>query len=91
MEARALIVIQPLAERGAKIWCFGSRAKGTHSKYSDIDLMVESSEDLTQLIGEVHEAIVDSAFPYKVDIVDLRHLAKEYRANYEAEKKLISI
>lgn len=84
------VVIVPLAQRGAKVWCFGSRATGKNSKHSDIDLMVEASDDLSALIGEVREAIVESSFPYKVDIVDLRHFAHEYRDNFEAEKKLIS-
>jgi predicted nucleotidyltransferase len=84
------IVVKPLARRGAKVWCFGSRALGTHSKYSDVDLMVEASNDLSQLISEVREAIIESSFPYKVDLVDLKDFANEYRVNFEAQKKLIS-
>lgn len=83
-----VIVVTPLTKRGAKVWCFGSRARGTNLKHSDVDLMVESSEDLAGLISEVQEAVVESSFPYKVDIVDLRHFAREYWNNFEAEKKL---
>jgi predicted nucleotidyltransferase len=84
------IVLTPLTQRGAKVWCFGSRATGRHTKYSDIDLMVESTADLRQVIGAIHEAIVESSFPYKVDIVELKDFAKEYKSNFESEKKIIS-
>lgn len=89
LEILRALVVRPLTKRGAKIWCFGSRALGKNSKFSDIDLMVESSEDLSQLIGEVHEKIVESSFPYKVDLVEWKNFAHEYRANFEHEKKLI--
>jgi len=85
------LVVAPLTKRGATVWCFGSRAKGTHSEFSDIDLMVESQDDLSELIAEVKEAIVDSTFPYKVDIVDWKHFAYEYKVNFEKEKTLISL
>lgn len=90
LELLRSIVVRPLISRGAKVWCFGSRAKGTHSKFSDLDLMVESSEDLSPLVGEVREAIIESSFPYKVDLVEWRNFANEYKADFEKEKKLIS-
>jgi predicted nucleotidyltransferase len=91
LEILQKIVVRPLAERGAKVWCFGSRASGTHSQYSDVDLMVEAAEDLSQLISELREAIIESSFPYKVDIVDLKDFAQAYRVNFEAQKKLIPL
>ncbi len=84
------VVVAPLQDRGAKVWCFGSRAKGTHHKFSDIDIMVESTQDLTQLIGEIRESIIESTFPYKVDIVDLHDFASAYRHNFESEKILFT-
>ena len=48
--------------------------------------MVIASEDLSGLIGNVSEAIIESNFPYKVDVVDYRNFAEEYKPNFEAEK-----
>ena len=80
------LVIDPLESHGAQVWIFGSRARGTNSKFSDVDLMVIASEDLSGLIGIVSEAIIESNFPYKVDVVDYRNFAEEYKPNFEAEK-----
>ena len=33
----AQLVVGPLVGAGAKVWCFGSRARGDHKKFSDID------------------------------------------------------
>lgn len=84
------LVIHPLTNAGAKVWCFGSRARGDHKKFSDLDLMVESERELTGLIGTVKEAIIESNFPYKVDIVQLKNFAHQYRQNFESEKVLFT-
>ena len=85
----AQLVVGPLVGAGAKVWCFGSRARGDHKKFSDIDLMVESERDLTVLVGKVREAIIESNFPYKVDLVELKYFAKQYRNSFDSEKVLI--
>jgi predicted nucleotidyltransferase len=80
------LVMEPLMRHGAKVWIFGSRARGEHSKFSDVDIMVEATTDVSNVIGQAREAIIESNFPYKVDIVDLRDFAAEYRSNFEREK-----
>ena len=85
------LVLEPLSRHGAKVWMFGSRARGDYSRFSDVDLMVEASTDISMVLGQVREAIIESNFPYKVDIVDLRDFAAEYRSNFEREKILISV
>ncbi len=44
-------VVAPIANKGARIWCFGSRARGDHKPYSDLDLAIESHSDLHSLIS----------------------------------------
>ncbi|MEI6397482.1 MAG: nucleotidyltransferase domain-containing protein [Pseudomonadota bacterium] len=85
------LVIEPLMRHGAKVWIFGSRARGDHSGFSDVDLMVEATTEISNVLGQVSETIIESNFPYKVDIVDLRDFAAEYRSNFEREKVLISV
>jgi len=75
-------VVEPLQEKGATIWCFGSRARGDHQKFSDLDLMVESSEDLSREIGAIQEQLSKSNFPYKVDLVQFREFAESYKEGY---------
>jgi uncharacterized protein len=75
-------VVKPLKKHGADIYVFGSRAKGTCSKFSDLDLLVRSktvNQDLRKEIAKVSEFLMESNFPYKVDLVVEDDLAQSYR------------
>ena len=54
-----------------KVYLFGSRAKGKNRKYSDIDLAIESKNDIKDKIEELKSIIEESNLIYKVDIVEL--------------------
>ncbi|TVQ79672.1 MAG: nucleotidyltransferase domain-containing protein [Bradymonadales bacterium] len=82
-------VIQPLRDRGARVWVFGSRARGDHKKFSDLDILFEVPIDRELEPGflfEIKSEMEDSNFPYKVDLVDSKSLAESYRAGVEAER-----
>ncbi|MFK8138007.1 MAG: nucleotidyltransferase family protein [Bdellovibrionales bacterium] len=81
-------VVKPLKDSGAEVYCFGSRASCTHQKFSDLDLMVESSNDLSNIIGLIQEQLSNSNFPYKVDLVQFRDFAESYKENYQNNKTL---
>ena len=80
-------LIQPLKRKGAKVWIFGSRATGTHKKFSDVDIMVEGSEDYSSDISTIQEFFSKSSFPYKIDLVQLKDFAPSYKPNFEREKR----
>ncbi|MDR3078076.1 MAG: nucleotidyltransferase domain-containing protein [Planctomycetota bacterium] len=48
---------------------YGSRAKGTHKKGSDIDLALKGAELDWARLGEIETAIDDLLLPYKVDLL----------------------
>lgn len=75
-------VVRPLRDQGARVWIFGSRARGDHRPFSDIDLMVESDTDLFALVSRIQETLLESNFPFKVDLVQERDFAKSYRPGY---------
>lgn len=79
-------VVKPLENQGAQIWCYGSRARGSHKKFSDLDLMVESDKDLSQIISNIQEILSKSNFPYKVDLVDYKNFANSYKEQYQKDK-----
>lgn len=84
-------IVQPLNEFGLKVYCFGSRARGDHQKFSDLDLLVEIKEDfafekVSSKIGQITETLVESNFPYKVDLVLSNRLASSYLENIDREK-----
>lgn len=82
-------VVNPIEALGAKVYCYGSRARGTHHTYSDLDLMVESEYTTPQLeakISEVQEQLSNSNFQLKVDLVLFKNFAESYKENYQKDK-----
>ena len=77
-------VIGPLKEAGAKVWIFGSRARGDHRKFSDVDLLYEFPEGLSPpkgFIFDIKSELEESRFHFKLDLVDVKELASSYRDN----------
>ena len=79
---------QPLKELGSRVFLFGSRARGDHQKFSDIDILYRPHP--SQPIDEAKifvllEDISDSSFPYKIDLVKDSELASRYREKVESE------
>ena len=80
-------VVRPLELMGAEVWCFGSRATRTHRDFSDLDLMICGADDsIRPLVGQIQESLIESSFPFKVDLVLLQDFACSYRARFESEK-----
>jgi predicted nucleotidyltransferase len=81
-------VVNPLVRLGAQVYCFGSRARGDFKEFSDLDLMIEGakSQGLEKLASEIQERLIDSHFPFKVDLVFLEDFASSYRQIYGQEK-----
>lgn len=73
------------------IWVFGSRAKGTARKFSDLDLLIDTNhqplhlETMTSLMDDFEE----SDLPYKVDIVDWNTISDSFRQIIDKEKKFL--
>ena len=52
-----------------KVIIYGSRAKGSFTQRSDIDLVIKHSNSIDRnLLEEIREAIEESDFPYLADI-----------------------
>ena len=54
-----------------RIYLFGSWARGEAKRSSDVDIAIESREDMSFLIGEFREALENSCIVYNVDVVDM--------------------
>ncbi len=55
-----------------KVYLFGSRARGDHMPFSDVDLAFLSDEDISGRLTLLREILDESNFPYKVDLVNLK-------------------
>jgi predicted nucleotidyltransferase len=81
------LAILPLKQQGARVWVFGSRARGDHRAFSDIDLLYSLKNELPE--GTLAKIILDleeSHLPIKVDLVRDTEMAQSYRENVNRDK-----
>ena len=81
------VLVSPIKMHGGRVWIFGSRARGSHRAFSDLDVLFSVSTPLPS--GELYlikTALEESNLPMKVDLVDERDLAEAYRAQILAER-----
>lgn len=73
----------------AKIYLFGSRARGTNAQWSDIDLALDNPQPVPRVqIGEINDIMAATNLPYKVDIVDLNKVSDLMKQAIERDKVL---
>jgi uncharacterized protein len=76
------IIIDIISEKlpAAKIYLFGSRARGTNLSGADIDVALDNHLEipLSQLF-KIQQAIEDSDVPLMVDVVDLHSVSDEFK------------
>ncbi len=68
-----------------KVVLFGSRAKGTHTERSDIDLFVECENLSLREKRKIREAVDRAAGIYSVDIIFSDEAGKELKETVERE------
>jgi type I restriction enzyme S subunit len=72
------------------VWLFGSRARGDHKPYSDLDLLLRGAAPLTlSQLASLQAAFEDSDLPFKVDIVDWSTAAPAFRQMIERDAVLL--
>jgi len=86
------LVISPLKASSATVWIFGSRARGDHKAFSDVDIMYEK-KDSTQFskgfISQLKDEIEESRLPFKVDLVDANEIADSYKVGAIADRVVL--
>jgi predicted nucleotidyltransferase len=86
------MVISPLKSHGVTVWIFGSRARGDHKPFSDVDIVYETQQNspLPQgFMSNLRDSLEESRLPYKVDIVDFREMADSYRFGVLSDRILL--
>lgn len=76
----------------ARVYLFGSWARGDARRTSDIDIAVwlpSASDDMA--MSELRTRLHDSNIPYHVDVVDLRHAAHSVRKRILREGVRLSL
>jgi predicted nucleotidyltransferase len=73
------ILLQRLSPYNAKLLLFGSMARGDFWRASDIDVAVLPDKKLpVGLLSELREQLEDSNIPYRVELVDLSTVSKNF-------------
>lgn len=69
-----------------KIILFGSRARGTHGKWSDIDIALDAGKILPVAdVDEIKSIFKGTNIPYKIEIVDFHSVSKDMQSAIKNE------
>jgi predicted nucleotidyltransferase len=86
------IVLRLLEGRQARVYLFGSWARGEACRVSDIDVAILPAEPLPAgLLPEIEEALDNSLILYPVDLVDLSTTSDQFRERVQAEGVLWTV
>lgn len=85
LDSKHLVSIQEiLSKYGVEknVFVFGSRARGDHKEYSDLDLLVKQDRplELAVLVG-LKDAFEGSDLPFTVDVVEWCKIAEDFKKN----------
>jgi len=74
------IVLEGLRGRRARVYLFGSRARGLAGRTSDIDVAILPLDPLPPgTLSAIREALEESRVLYSVDVVDLSYADPAFR------------
>ena len=86
------LVITPLKALGAEVFIFGSRVGTSYHHHSDVDILYSFGAGKTVdavAVSKIREAIEESRFPFKVDLVDEKDLAESYRSGVSRTRQAV--
>ena len=73
-----------------EVRAFGSRAKQTAKKYSDLDLAVIGKDKLaSETLFQLREAFEESDLPFRVEVLDWQSISPEFRQIIDQEYAVI--
>lgn len=83
-------ILLPLKKKGVRTYVFGSRARGDHKPFSDLDILLESPKPISLSEMQNYRGILeDSNLPIKVELIERRDLAKNYEQDILKERILV--
>lgn len=80
-------ILQKYLPSHSIVWVFGSRAKMTAKKYSDLDLAIDAKMPLSlSIMANLAYDFEESELPYKVDIVDWNTIEDSFKALIKSDR-----
>jgi hypothetical protein len=78
------ILLKRLQKYNARIYLFGSMARGEVRRTSDIDIAVLPVGNLPDgVIGQIREELENSRVPYRVELIDLAKAPASFSAHVQ--------
>ena len=71
---------------GTAAWVYGSRARWTSTRTSDLDLVVFATPEQQPQVGDLRKAFEDSDLPFRVDLFVWDDVPESFRQRIEANK-----
>ena len=81
-----IIGILKVLHPNAKIYLYGSRARGDFRQWSDIDLALDIGSGNPRIaLGEARSVMEALSIPYSIDLVDANHVQEPLRTIIKKE------
>ena len=84
LDEKSFLVVRDILKKNlegidAKTFIFGSRAKGTNRKFSDIDVAIRASQDIPlSIMARLNYDFEESNLDYFVNVVDLNTTSESF-------------
>jgi uncharacterized protein len=78
LTSQEIKIVSNILKNFSSVIVFGSRVKGTESKFSDLDLCIKSKIS-TYEFESVKEAFENSDLSFKVDVVDYHRISDSFK------------
>jgi hypothetical protein len=86
IEAAMRIAARELGAQPARLYLFGSRARGDAGRASDIDIAILPDAPLEPgTLARIRDALEESTIPYEVEVLDLSSVDEPFRRKVLAE------
>lgn len=80
------IASRELGAQRARLYLFGSRARGDAARASDIDIAILPDAPLEPgTLARIRDALEESTIPYEVEVIDLSSVDEPFRRKMLAE------
>jgi len=75
-----------------RLMLFGSRARGTARRWSDVDIGIEGRTRVPlRIMAKIQGALEESDIPYRVDVIDMHTAQKKFREHVHSSSIPLSI
>jgi predicted nucleotidyltransferase len=71
------------------VWAYGSRTTGNALPWSDLDLVIFTKANQEYQLSLLKEALEESNFPFRIDLLEWDWLPDDFKANIEASHTVL--